>query len=723
MKKDTGTTGKTTVHFEGGDPGTILIIVYLAAIVFFVLLGSFSQAGEARAQSDWQKVRMDDVAGGELLVRSGDGDLYARTPLLHQQVDITIHGMIAETVLRQRFKNDSDQWLEAVYVFPLPEESGVTHMRMRVGDRVIIGRIKEKNDARKTYLKAREEGRKTSLLAQKRPNIFSMAVANIPPAGEIEVEIGYQDTVRLDGGTFSYRFPMVVAPRYIPGSAIDQGEQPLSFDEGGWAVTTDMVPDAPEITPPVMADGEERIHPVELSLTLKAGFPVRDLSSLYHGVEIDKEDAQFYRLRFDGRVYADRDFVIEYRAANTDRVAAALFTENRGDDRYGYLLVNPPVKALQSPLPRELVFVIDVSGSMAGASIRQAKTALAHAIEGLAPRDSFDIIAFNSTAWNLFDRVLEATDGNKDKALRGLRRLRADGGTEIAAALERALGDSDGSSNRSRLRQIVFLTDGAVGNERALFTMIAKRLGDARLFTVGIGSAPNSYFMTRAAAAGRGSYCHIGRIEEVETKMAALFEKLAKPVMTNLELVATDGSAMEIYPHPLPDLYHGEPVVAVFKGRRPVGTLDLRGSILGRPWSTQIEVAAGAQRSDSGVGIATLWARKKIRSLMDGLHQGAVEEAVRRQVTETALEHHLVSRYTSLVAVEEQVARPEAEELSRAQMKTNLPQGWQYPKVFGTAAQTGTRSRLVLAVGFLLVAAGVLMVRRGRPKTMQVRVP
>ncbi len=719
MKKDTRTTDQTTAHFDGGDPGAILIIVYLATIVFFVLLGSFTQAEEAPAQSDWQEMRMDEVAGGELLVRSGDGELYARTPLLDQQVEITIHGMIATTLLRQRFKNDSDQWLEAVYVFPLPDESGVMQMRMRVGDREIIGRVKEKNEARETYLRAREQGRKTSLLAQKRPNIFSMAVANIPPAGEIEVEIGYQDTVLLDNGIFSYRFPMVVGPRYIPGTAIEKREQPLSFDEGGWAVDTDQVEDAAQITPPVMPEGAQPRHPVELSLRLYAGFPVRDLSSLYHGVKIDREDAQSYRLRFDGRVHADRDFVIEYAAANADMVAAALFTETKGDEIFGYLLVNPPVEEIQSPLPREVVFVVDVSGSMAGPSIRQAKTALVRAIASLAPSDSFDIIAFNSTAWSLFDRVLEASDENKDKAQRRLRRLQADGGTEIASALELAL---DGGSTRRGMRQIVFLTDGAVGNEGALFTMIADRLGDSRLFTVGIGSAPNSYFMTRAAAAGRGSYSHIGRIEEVETTMAALFEKLAKPMVTSLELVDADGSVMEIYPHPLPDLYHGEPVVAVFKSRRSVEMLDLRGSFLGRPWSMQIETGEGERRSGITTGIATLWARKKIRALMDQLHQGGVEEEVRRQVTETALEHQLVSRYTSLVAVEEQVARPETAELTRQQVKTNLPQGWQYTKVFGTAAQTGTRSPLLLVIGLLLAAAGVLMVRHGRHKRSAWRV-
>lgn len=715
MKKDTKMTGDTSDSFDGSDPGNLLIIIYLAAIVFFVLLGSFTDSGAAERQSEWQKVRMDEVAGGELLVRSGDGELFARTPLLEQQVDITISGMVAQTLLRQRFANTSDQWLEAVYVFPLPDESSVTQMRMRVGERRIIGRIKEKQEARKTYLRARQEGRKTSLLAQKRPNIFTMAVANIPPAGEIEIEIGYLDTVRLDNGTFSYRFPMVVGPRYIAGTTIDRRERPLSFDEGGWAADTDQVGDAAQISPPVAPVESGKRNPLELSLRLNPGFALDNLTSLYHGVDIHKEEEHGYRLQFDGRVFADRDFVLEYRAANIDGVAAALFTEDKKDASYGYLLVNSPVTEAEITLPRELVFVVDISGSMAGSSIRQAKKALSHAIAGLHPEDRFDIIIFNSTAARLFDRVLDATEENKAEALQRLARLEATGGTEIAAALELAL---NGGSDRDRMRQIVFLTDGAVGNERALFAMIADRLGKARLFTVGIGSAPNSFFMTRAAAAGRGSYCHIGRIEEVSVKMGALFEKLARPVVTDLELVTADGLAMEIYPQPLTDLYHGEPVVAHFRSRHPVQSLELRGSLLGRPWSMEVEEDGGAPRDNIG----TLWARKKIRGLMDRLHLGGMEEDVRRQVIQTALEHQLVSRYTSLVAEEERLSRTAAAELRRRQVQTNLPHGWQYQKVFGTAAQTGTRSRLAIAVGVLCIVAGVLLVRGGRQGRSGARV-
>ncbi len=696
-------SGKSARTFS--DPGNVLIVVYVTIIVFLLLLGNLTTASAEERVKAEQAITMDEVQRGELLVWDVQSGKYVAAPLLKQNVNIAISGMVANALVKQRFQNNSSEWIEAVYAFPLPDEGAVKNLRMVIGERVIKGEIKEKQEARRIYQKAKSEGKKTSLLAQKRPNIFTMAVANIPPQATIEVEIEYLDVVRYENNVFSLRFPMVIGPRYILGnSVVKEGRQAISFDGGGWASDTDQVADGSQITPPVTGSGEQMINPVDLQLSLSPGFPITGLTSLYHGVAVEMKEEDSYQMRFDGKVFADRDFVVEYQAANEKEIAAALFSEPGAKGDHLLLMVMPTAEKIENLLPREVVFVLYISASMAGGSIIQAKSALQFAISRLNDRDRFNIIVFNSRARHLFPYTLPATAANKIMAEKRISSIGADGGTEIAPALKLAL---DGGRDHGRIRQVVFLTDGSVGNEKSLFSMIAERLGDSRLFTVGIGSAPNSYFMTRAAAMGRGTFSYIGKIGEVNTIMTKLFEKLENPVLSGMTLEGNDGVKMEMYPDPLPDLYQGEPVIALIRSDQPLQSIHLSGHRMGKLWGVDINTNSDKNHP----GVATLWARKKIRALMDSLNVGVVETEVRKQVTDTALEHHLVSRYTSLVAVEQQISRPQEELLASHQLKTNLPQGWQHSKVFGTTARTATASPLVLLAGTLLLLLSLLILR------------
>ncbi len=712
MKTITGTAQRSSTVKRTGDPGSILLIVYIGAILFFLLLGGFSRAEAKDNSFDLQKMNLDEVQQGELLLAQDQATTYLRASLLSQQVDISISGMVADVSLTQRFQNDTDQWLEAVYVFPLPEESAVTGMRMVIGERVVVGRIEEKEQALRTYDKAKQEGKKTSLLVRQRPNIFTMAVANIPPGSTIEVSMEYVDELHFEDDVFTYRFPMVVGPRYIPGTPVFSREERIGFDGGGWAVDTDQVKDGSRITPPVVPPHEPARNPVELSLSLAPGFAVQDLSSLYHGVTITKRQEDTYHLAFDGRVYADRDFVVQYRAADSKEIGAALFTETAAGDHFAYLMFMPPsVKMVQetSAAPREILFVLDISGSMAGSSLRQAQNALQYAISRLGEKDRFNIIVFNNTAWKLYPETLEATPQNRTEALRRIAALQASGGTEMASALKLAL---DGRKDRSRIRQLVFLTDGAVGNEAALLQLITDGLGDSVLFTVGIGSAPNSYFMRQAARMGRGDFSFIGGVDEVGEKVTSLLQKLENPVISDLKITAVHGGEIELYPDPLPDLYAGQPVVALLRSAEPFDTVRVSGSSLNNHWSVEMNGQSGPARP----GIASLWARKKISSVMAGLYLGVPEHEVRSQVVQTALQHQLVSRYTSLVAVEEVVSRPAAETLQHKQVETNLPHGWKHNSVFAATAQTATRAGMSMAFGITALLLGIILLlgkRRG----------
>ena len=615
-------------------------------------------------------------AAGELQFKTSAGPVSA--PLLATDVEIRVTGHVARATVTQNFRNPHADWFEGIYSFPLPENATVDHLRMRIGDRVVEGEIRERQAAKASYEQAKTEGRRATLVEQERPNIFTTSVANIGPGETIQVEIEYQQTLRYDQGRYALRFPMVVGPRYVPKG----------------------VEDAARITPAVLRPDENTgpINPVTLRISLDAGVPLGSVESAYHRIGIRKAGDSKQLITLAGDNYANKDFELAWTLAPGRAPAAALFTEKKNGRHYGLLMVVPPAQERQGPaIPREAIFVIDTSGSMHGASIAQAKEALELAIRRLAPADSFNVIEFNSYARALFGQARPAEAGNIENAVRWVRELRAQGGTEMDKALDLAL---DGKEHGSRIRQIVFLTDGAVGNEDALLRMIRDRLGDSRLFTVGIGSAPNSHFMTKAAQFGAGTFTYIGKIEEVKEKMGSLFSKLESPVLKGLTIDWGSSKGVEAWPKAVPDLYLGEPVVVLFSADSVADEIKVAGL-----------VARNTPLAEAG-GLGTLWAREKISNLMDALRGGAPEEEVRPGVLALALDHHLVSKYTSLVAVDRTPARVRDELLKSAGMPTNLPEGWSYDAVYGELPRGATDARFNLLAGLLLLISAWFVRRR-----------
>jgi Ca-activated chloride channel family protein len=654
-----------------------------AAVVVPLLLVFALAHGAAAAPTEAAALmRLDDVGRGELLLRTDEAGLYRPAPILATTVRIKVSGMVARVVLRQQFRNPSEDWLEGRYVFPLSEEGAVDRMRLIVGERVIEGRIAERAEAKRRYEAAKQAGQRASLVEQERPNIFTTSVANIGPGETVTVEIAYRESLPFRDGRFSLRFPMVVGPRYIPGPA-----QVARIGGGGWALGA-PVPDAERITPPLHHPDLGPINPVTIAVELDAGFPVAGVDSPFHSVRVDKEaDGRFTVSLAEGAVPADRDFVLEWTPETGRDPAAALFAEDLDGDTYLLVMVMPPSPAAgeDDRLPRETVFVIDTSGSMDGTSIGQAREALSLALERLSARDRFNVIRFSNDTQALFPEARPADAANLDRAKRFVRGLRARGGTEMLPALRLAL---DGGNDSGRVRQVVFLTDGAVGNEAQLFDEITRRLGDSRLFTIGIGSAPNGYFMRKAAQFGRGSFTFIGEIDQVAEKMAALFAKLERPAMTDLRLSWSEGAEMESWPVRLPDLYDGEPVVATARLPRATGVVTVGGLIAGRRWQTVFPLDELAGGMAPAAGVAALWAADKVAALVDRLHQGADPNQVRAQVLEVALKHALVTRYTSLVAVDVTPARPEDAPLASGEVPTNLPHGWTLEGLLGLPAPT-----------------------------------
>ncbi len=735
---------KPNPNLSGTPLGLPLAVLRASLIAAAVTLTAFAvtKADPTPTLEPAVLVTPDDMGTGALLFKSTEGGKYLEAPRLKTDVSIAVTGPTARTVITQRFENPTDKWVEGVYVYPLPQNSAVDTLKMQVGDRFLEGEVKERVEARRIYEKAAREGFKATLIEQQRPNIFTNAVANIGPHETIVVQIEYQEAMRLDGDKFSLRVPLVVGPRYNPRPNVAL----VGYDVGAPIVAvSDPVSDRDAITPPVIHPKYGKINPVSLRVALKSGVALAAIESPYHPVKVDRIDPKTANVTVDGPVPADRDFVLNWTLAPNALPQATLFRETIGGDSYYLAMIVPPAGAKKTRQPREAIFVIDNSGSMAGESIRQAKAALLMALKELKPGDKFNVVRFDNTLEVLFNGAVPADDEHLGVAVRFVAGLDANGGTEIFPALQAALADST-PNDTSRLRQVIFLTDGAVGNEDQVLAEIGRSLGRSRLFTVGIGSAPNSFLMEHIASLGRGTFTHIGSETEVDARMTELFNKLESPVMTDLRVA--DGVKLETWPNPIPDLYEGEPVVLTAATPAQSGRVRIEGSLGKTPWSTSLDLATAVE----GKGVSKLWARSKISSIEALRYRGANEGDVDAEILKVALAHHLVSRLTSLVAVDVTPSRPTGETMTSHDMPTNLPHGWNFEKVFGpeigrplikasyepmmqklamneepaTATkdgdgialpQTDAGTDLALVIGILMLASGTLLLLAFRART------
>ncbi len=650
------------------------ILLPVLAVVFALLHPLESRAQPAAF------VTPNEMGAGSLLLQTKEEGRYIEAPRLATDVDLDVNGPTARAVLTQAFENTTDKWVEALYVFPLPEDSAVYSLKMIVGNRVVVADIKEKQAARAIYEKARKEGKKASLVEQQRPNVFTNAVANIGPHEKIVVQIEYQQSVRLADGRFSLRVPLVVAPRYSPQDASPITQQ--ADLKAGWGQSKQRpsreVSDK-SISTPLMAPGGDRTNPVTLKVNLNAGFPLDDVQSLYHAVKIDKVSDTERRIVLDGDAAADRDFVLEWSAVASNMPSVGLFRERVGQDDYVLAYVMPPAVATPRKAGREVVFVIDNSGSMGGTSIEQARASLDYALSRLEPNDRFNVIRFDNTMTKFFSDSVMATAENIASARRFVTGLEAAGGTEMLPPLQAALDDSHQASG---LRQVVFLTDGEVSNEQQLLDAIAKSRGRSRIFMVGIGSAPNTYLMNRAAELGQGSFTHIGSVAEVNERMRALFDKLENPAVTDVA-AAFSQKNVNLSPNLLPDIYHGEPLVLAARMGKAAGTLTVSGEIGDRAWTISLPL----DQASNAKGISKIWARRQIDDAEVNLTLGKITQAdADKRILRLALDHHLVTRLTSLVAVDTKRLRPANAPLTQADIPLQLPAGWDYDKLLGIGA-------------------------------------
>lgn len=603
---------------------------------------------------------------GTLMLQGKDTKASIAAIQLGSDMDVTISGSIARVRVTQVFRNTSSDWMEATYLYPLPEEAAVDSLKMVVGQKVIIGEIKKRQEAREIYETAKADGKKVGLVEQQRPNMFSNSVANIGPGETVMVVIEYQMPLRQLNGTFAMRLPLVVGPRYVPSHS---------------TTSASVQADAVKITAALVLDPKinDLINPVSIKVKLDTGYKPANIESPYHQVNVTGTGGQRVVELAKGTVPADRDFELSWRSAESDP-KLALYTQQLGNKSYVMASITPPVEDKKRIVPpREMVFVIDNSGSMSGESMDQAKASLVNALTTLRPQDHFNVIRFDDTMTELFDRSILATPEMVAKAIDYAKSLEATGGTEMLPALKAALAGAATSTEIKAVRQIIFLTDGSISNEKEMIEAIAGDKGRSHVFMVGIGSAPNNYLMNRMSNMGRGTYINIASTKDVTVKMERLIDMLSRPSVQDLQ-VTVNGNAFDLTPKLLPDLYAGEPLLLFGQADKAAGSVTVSGRIGSRIWTQTVDFK-NAMISPS---VAKAWARKRIDDIeADRALGNMTDEAADAAVTKIGLEFSIVTSMTSLIALDKTPSRPAGMPLKEADLPINLPAGWNFERLFG----------------------------------------
>lgn len=583
-------------------------------------------------------------------------------PLKHTDVKASVAGYIASVDVTQQFHNPFAVKIEAVYVFPLPSNAAVNEFIMTVGDRRIRGVIREREQARKIYENARAQGFVASLLTQERPNIFTQSVANIEPGKQIDINIRYFHTLTYSDGWYELVFPMVVGPRFNPPRSTDGIGAAGQGSQGASGQKT-------EIT--YLRPGMRNGHDINLEVLLDPGVAISHLQSVNHDVIVQAEGGQNFTLpagRPEPFVVAalaqfpsenktlvrlpshdslpNKDFVLRWKP--TDGVQSSVVAARTEAGGYFSLMILPPAELRQLPrMPLEFVFTLDVSGSMSGRPIEQAKQAMLYAMQRMSPEDRFQVVKFADNAEQMAPQPVPATPGNIDRAMRYVSSMSAGGGTMMLDGMRRSL---DFPRDPERMRVVAFLTDGFIGNEAEILGAMHNWIGDSRVFSFGVGSGPNRFLLNHMAKLGRGAVGYVSLNENPDEVMAKFFDRVSHPAMTDVRIDFGNMAVRDIYPRQIPDLFVGRPILltGVFAGEMD-GTVRITGRVNGETRSLTVPI----RRADplAAKALPVVWARGKISDLAD-------EATYRRgfdlpgQIKQVALEYGLMSSFTSFIAVD-----------------------------------------------------------------------
>lgn len=600
-----------------------------------------------------KKTSFDGEGSGTLIAMSPTGKRVGQCPLKHTDVKAKISGYVSHVTVKQTFHNPYDHKIEAVYTFPLCETAAVDDMVMKVGSRIVRGTIKKKEEAKEIYDRAKEAGHVASLLDQERPNIFTQSVANIEPGKEVEITIQYIDLLPYDDGKYTFNFPTVVGPRFIPGASTG------SKSGTGRVNDTDRVGDASKITPPVTPKGTRAGHDISIYVDIDAGVALSNLKSELHEVSVNNPNASHASVSLMNKsTIPNKDFVLSWDVAG-DKLKSGYLTyrEPKLHDGSGYftLMLLPPKRVTPDTVaPKEMVFLIDCSGSQSGPPLEKAKETLSYIVDHMNANDTFQIIAFSDTQKLLFNEPQPSSEAMRAKAKKFINGLDANGGTWMAEAITKMLTIA---ADEHRLRIITFMTDGYVGNDMEILGLINKSRDKSRWFSFGTGNGVNRFLIDGIAKEGGGEAEYVllnSKGDEVGKKF---YQRIASPVLTDVK-VAFDGvEVKEVFPKNVNDVWAQKPLY--IKGRyikAGAGTITLTGYQAGKPYKQTMQVNFPEDAS-ANKGVASIWARAKVDRLMSedwrGAQSGNPKKEIKDEIIRTALDHHIMTNYTSFVAVEE----------------------------------------------------------------------
>ena len=614
-------------------------------------------------------------------------DISSVFPLKKTEVSGQISGNISRVEVIQRFENPFEETLEAIYVFPLPDEAAVDSLEIKIGGCTIKSILKKREEAKAIYERAKTEGNTAALLEQERDNIFTQSLANIKPGEQIEVKISYTESLKFQGGNYEFIFPMVVGPRYIPGTP-----------NSGQRRDTDRVPDASRITPPVLPPATRSGHDINVKLEIDAGVSGEQITSPSHMILTQKKGNKVEVSLAESDTIPNKDLIVRYRVAGENtKIKTLTQADERGGHFATYLI--PALNYDKDEIvAKDVVFLIDTSGSQRGEPLAKSKQLMRRFIRALNPDDTFTILDFSDTTTALSKTPLANTAANQQKATFYINQLEANGGTELLNGIQTVMDFP--SPPAGRLRSIVLITDGYIGNENEVLASVKNRLKSGnRLYSFGVGSSVNRFLLNRLAEIGRGTI-QITRPDEPTEDVVELFlSQINNPVLTNIQVGwEGDGEPVEIYPVRVSDLFDNQPLV-IFgrKTDRRGGKLKIRGVTasgdryeqivpvnFASPRNLNLDESASSARIESNFGnfgIAQLWGRAKIKHLMNQMFGGETRSGV-DGVTQTALDYQLLSQYTAFVGVSEEVRVDPDGTRRTVQIPVELPEGVSYEGIF-----------------------------------------
>ena len=621
----------------------------LAALLLLSLPAEYGKADDApsaQAESPYFFVQSDDPT-------------LDRLPLKGTQVDVRIVGVIADVTVTQHYRNEGIRPIEARYVFPGSTRAAVYAMNVHLADRHLIAQIREKQQARIDYDTAKREGKTAALLEQHRPNVFQMNVAHILPGDDVKVELRYTELLVPADGRYQFVFPTVVGPRYngTPESGSGTREQ--------W------------ISTPYLREGRRSDTRFDLTLHLATPIPLQSLRSPSHDVEprLLSDTETRVDLAATGRNENNRDFVLEYRLAG-DRIQSGVLLsrgdETNGRENFFLAMVEPPrAVAPVQIVPREYIFIVDVSGSMHGFPLDTAKKLLEDLIGGLRPSDSFNVMLFAGSQRMLAPQSVPATRANIDRALQVLGGVSGGGSTELVPALLKALFLP---SDPERARSFVVVTDGYVSVEAKAFEVIRRNLSQANLFAFGIGTGVNRHLIEGMARAGQSEPFIVLNAAGAAEEAARFRHMIEAPVLTHLQARFDGLDVYDVEPLSIPDVFAQRPVIVFGKWRgAPKGRMVLDGHAADGPFQAQLPIDA-TRVSARNSALRYLWTRHRVATLSD---QETLEGAGARReaILNLGLRYSLLTQYTSFIAVDRVIRNAVPADSTSVDQPSPLPQG------------------------------------------------